>query len=60
MALRIPRMAWPVGINLFGFAILVIGILLLIWSPARGSVSVFGVALLIAGFVIQIVSSFLD
>jgi len=49
---------WSVGINLFGFGVLVIGILLLAWSFAGGDVSGSGMALLIAGVVLQLLAVF--
>ena len=51
-------MKWSVGINLFGFGVLVIGLLLLAWSFARGDVSGSGMALLIAGVVLQLLAVF--
>ena len=53
-------MTWPIGINLVGLAVLVSGILLLIWSLARAAVSVVGVGLLIAGFLLQILAAFIE
>ncbi len=50
----------PVSLNTVGFAVIVIGILLLIWSLYRKAVSVLGVVLLIVGFVIQIIAAFLE
>jgi hypothetical protein len=51
-------MRWSVGINLFGFGVLVIGILLLAWSFARGDISAAGMALLIGGVVLQLLAVF--
>ena len=53
-------MTWSVGINLFGFGVLVIGILLLIWSLAHKGVSAVGLALLITGFLLQILAAFIE
>jgi hypothetical protein len=43
-----------------GFGVLVIGILLLIWSLSRGNVSAFGLALLTAGFLLQLLAAFIE
>jgi hypothetical protein len=53
-------MAWSGWVNLFGFGVLITGILLLIWSLSRGNVSTVGLALLIAGFLVQLVAAFID
>jgi hypothetical protein len=52
-------MAWSAWINLLGFGVLVIGILLLIWSLSRAQVSAVGLALLIAGFLLQLLAAFM-
>ena len=48
------------SINLLGFAVLVLGILLLIWSLYHKAVSPLGLALLIFGFVLQLAAAFVD
>jgi hypothetical protein len=53
-------MIWSGWINLGGFGVLVIGILLLIWSLSRGNVSAFGLALLTAGFLLQLLAAFIE
>ena len=53
-------MTWASWVNMFGFGVLVLGILLLIWSLSEGNVSPVGLALLIAGFLVQLVAAFID
>jgi hypothetical protein len=48
------------SINSLGFAVVVTGIILLIWSLYRGQVSAVGLGLLIAGFLLQIIAAFIE
>ena len=43
-------------IDLFAYAVLAAGVLALVWSLVRGSVSVTGLALLIFGLLIELLS----
>jgi hypothetical protein len=45
--------------NLVGYGLLAAGVLFLIWSLVRGSVSVLGLALLIAGLLLQLLKWFM-
>lgn len=47
-------MEWLVWIHLFVYGILGLGVLFLIWSLVRGSVSVTGLALILAGLLIEL------
>ena len=48
-------MAWIEWTNLIAYGALAAGVLFLIWSLIRGSVSVLGLAFLIAGLVLELV-----
>ena len=47
-------MTWLDWTNLVAYAALAAGVLFLIWSLVRGSVSVLGLALLIAGLLLEL------
>ena len=48
-------MAWLDWTNLMAYAAIAAGVLFLIWSLVRGSVSVTGLALVIAGLLLEFV-----
>jgi hypothetical protein len=48
-------MTWLDWANLLTYGLLAAGVLFLIWSLVRGSVSVTGLALLIAGLFVELV-----
>ena len=52
-------MTWLEWSNLVVYGVLGAGVLFLIWSLVRGSVSVLGLALLIVGLVLELVLWFL-
>ena len=50
---------WLDWINLVAYGLLAAGVLFLIWSLVRGSVSVIGLALLIAGLLLELLAWFM-
>jgi hypothetical protein len=48
-------MTWPALLNVVGYSIGLLGILLLIWSLLKQGVSLLGVALLAAGFLLVVI-----
>jgi hypothetical protein len=52
-------MTWPALLNVVGYSIGLLGILLLIWSLLKQGVSLLGVALLAAGFLLVVIVGFM-
>ena len=52
-------MTWSLFVNLAGYGAMFVGIILLIWSLARKEVSVLGMGLLIAGFIVHLLAAFI-
>jgi hypothetical protein len=55
---RSATMTWSLFVNLTGYGAMFVGIILLIWSLARKEVSVLGLGLLIAGFIVHLFAAF--
>ena len=53
-------MTWPALLNLVGYSIGFLGVLLLIWSLLKQGVSLVGLALLAAGFLLQVTVGFME
>jgi hypothetical protein len=53
-------MPWSLWIHLFGLIFLLTGILLLIWSLFRKYVSSLGLALVILGFLLELLAAFME
>jgi hypothetical protein len=53
-------MTWPDWITLAGLGGYLAGIVLVIWSLFQGGVLVLGVALMIAGYLLQLLGAFID
>jgi hypothetical protein len=53
-------MTWSFLIQWAGYGVILVGILFLIWSLLRKGVSVLGVGLMIAGFLLLILAAFLE
>ena len=54
------RMIWPDLLHLVGYSVGVLGIVLLIWSLLKQGVSMIGLMLLIAGFLVLVISGFME
>jgi hypothetical protein len=52
-------MTWPAILNMGGYGIGLLGILLLIWSLLKQGVSVLGLGLLMVGFLLLVIAAFL-
>jgi len=52
-------MTWLDWTSLVAYGLLIAGVLFLIWSLVRGSVSVLGLGLLIAGLLLELLAWFL-
>jgi hypothetical protein len=52
-------MAWPALLNMEGYSIGLLGIVLLIWSLLKQGVSLLKVGLLAAGFLLLLIAGFL-
>jgi len=55
---RSATMTWSLFVNLTGYGAMFVGIILLVWSLARKEVSVLGLGLLIAGFIVHLLAAF--
>jgi hypothetical protein len=53
-------MTWPALLNMAGYSIGLLGILLLIWSLLKQGVSLLGLGLLAAGFLLLLIAGFLQ
>jgi hypothetical protein len=55
-----PKFVWPALSKVVGFSFGLVGIFLLIWSLFKQGVSLLGVGLLAAGFLMLLIASFLQ
>ena len=53
-------MTWSDWITFTGIVFILAGIVLVIWSLFQGGVLVLGVALMIAGYLLQLLGAFVD
>jgi hypothetical protein len=58
-AINYPTVTWLEWTNLVAYGALTVGVLYLIWSLVRGSVSVLGLAFVIAGLLLELLVWFI-
>jgi hypothetical protein len=56
---KLGDMAWPDSLHLVGYSVGLIGIALLIWSLLKQGVSLLGLVLLMAGFLMLVIAGFM-